>query len=158
MITNQNTANTSLGKTAVASLTALLVGGMIYLLFRPKTLLFFHALDTIGFADWVDYLRQMFAITNMPDWVVFSMPDGLWSLAYVLIADRLMSGRATRARIAIVSIIPMMGVTSEFMQAVGLLRGTFDWADVMAYSLPLGIYLIIRILRYYKTDKNEIHK
>ncbi|MBP5365319.1 MAG: hypothetical protein J6Y82_05295 [Bacteroidales bacterium] len=142
-------------ETMLTSLLALSAGGMLYLLFRPRGLVLFRAVDRVGLTDTVDAMRRAASATDLPEWVVYCLPNGLWSLAYVLIAAMLMRGRTLPARLAVAGIIPVVGLVSELMQRVGLLRGTFDWGDVAAYALPFVIYLIINILIY---SKNEVYK
>lgn len=125
--------------TAISSL-AILAGGLLYLLFRPRTLLLFHAADALGLAALVDRLRQVASVWSLPEWVVYSLPNGLWSAAYVVLTPAVTRGYRRRTRLLLAGIIPLVGIASEAMQAVGLLRGTPDWLDVAAYALPYALY------------------
>lgn len=94
-------------------LVMLLLGGMIYLLFRPTTLLLFHTLDMVGLMPLVTDWRTLAAACQPSEFVVYSLPGGLWSAAYILLVVSLL-GRVRRwQRMAVASIIPLVGICSE---------------------------------------------
>lgn len=125
----------------LSSFGLLLVGGLLYLLFRPRTLLLFCVADALGAASVVDGWRAAVADWHLPAFAVHNLPGGLWAVSYMLIVDALLAGRPWQARLAAVSVIPLAGAASELMQALHLLPGTPDVADAVCYLLPLAIYL-----------------
>lgn len=137
----------SVGETLFAAFLALSAGGAMYLLFRPRGLVLFRAVDRLGLTDTVDAMRRAASVADLPEWVVYCLPNGLWALAYVLIADMLMRERPLISKFAVASVIPVLGIASESLQGMGLLCGTFDWGDMAAYSSPFVIYLIIMTLK-----------
>ena len=120
----------------------LVVGGLLYLLFRPRTLLLFHVADAMGLSSVITQCRSAVEGITLPDWVVYCLPNALWTGAYVLLVDGVMKGRPVKWRLLMTAIIPVLGLMSELMQAFGWLPGTFDWWDVVAYSIPYLIYLV----------------
>lgn len=87
-------------------LVMLLLGGMIYLLFRPTTLLLFHTLDMVGLMPLVTDWRTLAAACQPSEFVVYSLPGGLWAAAYILLVVSLL-GRVRRwQRMMVASIIP----------------------------------------------------
>ena len=60
-------------------------GGFIYLAFRPKSLLLFQLVDTFCLTEGVDEIRKSFSAISIPDFVVYSLPAGLWTASYLLI-------------------------------------------------------------------------
>ena len=125
--------------TATGLLTA---GGLTYLLFRPCTLLMFRLVEALGATPYLDNYRAWASGfgTQLPEWVVYSLPNALWSAAYILTVDALL--KPSRSKVAIAGIMPMAGTVSEWLQATGVLRGTFDIADIAAYTLPYLAYLV----------------
>ena len=119
----------------------LLAGGLLYLLFRPRTLLLFCVADAMGAAQVVDNWRTATAAWHLPAFMVNNLPGGLWAASYMLIVDTLLVGKPWRARLAAVSVIPLTGVASELLQALHLLPGTPDLADAVCYLAPLLLYL-----------------
>ena len=133
-----------------ASALALIAGGMIYILGRPRTLLLFWVADHIGLRGTFDELRALLSLEGWPDWAVYSLPGGLWSLSYLLLTDVLASRLSTFKRVSLAGVIPMVGVLSELFQKVGWLPGTYDQADLFFYLLPYLIYLSIHFLNQTK--------
>ena len=125
----------------VLALVLLLVGGCVYLLFRPQTLVMFRLADAMGLSPAISAWRTAVTALSLPEWCVFCLPNGLWSAAYILLADILADG--SRRRLLTAAFIPVVGVVSEALQRVGLLPGTFDWLDLVAYVLPYVIYVMI---------------
>lgn len=118
----------------------LLAGGLVYVLFRPTTLLLFHVAEGLGLADTIAQWRQAAAPHCPAPFTVYTLPAGLWALSYVLIVAPLAQGLPTLRRWAAVSFIPLLGAVSEVLQAPAIVPGTFDWADLALYLLPLMAY------------------
>lgn len=115
----------------------LLVGIGIYLLFRSRGHLGFIVLDYIGMGAAVDAVRALVDGIKVPEFVRFCLPDGLWTLSYILFSDSVNRHESMMKRLAWISVVPLLGVVSELMQLAQLLPGTFDVADLACYSLPL---------------------
>ena len=69
-------------------LSALLIsiGELVYILYRPLTLYMFKPLELMGLLDDVRALRSAHwlpPIETVPEWVVYSLPDGMWLLSYM---------------------------------------------------------------------------
>ena len=125
----------------ISGVTSLLVGALIYLLFRGKNLLGFMLLRRIGLEPWADRMRSYTADIRLPDVVVFSLPGGLWALGYILVIDSIFGNQSRSTRIVWASVIPLLGVCSEVLQGVGLLPGVFDLWDLVCYALPFIIFV-----------------
>lgn len=110
-----------------------LLGASIYLLFRDCHLLVFHLLNKIGLYAPLSSVRQSVSGIALPDWFLYSLPDGLWCLAYVLVMDYVASHESLKKRISLVSIVPVLGIGSEILQYFGLIQGTFDPIDLLFY-------------------------
>jgi len=113
------------------------MGGLIYVLYRSEETLLLRLADALGMGDDIGRWRQSAAMLTLPEWVVYSLPAGLWAFSYVLIVDSLTRGQPWKGRVLAISFVPLVGAASELMQAAGLLPGTFDWVDLVLYTLPL---------------------
>ena len=134
-------------------LVMLLLGGIIYLLFRPTTLLLFHTLDLVGLMPLVTDCRTLVATCQPSEFVVYSLPGGLWATSYILLVVSLLERAMRWQRIIVASIIPLAGICSELMQQAGLLPGVFDTADLVCYAVPLiilNMYIIIKNLSIWQ--------
>ncbi len=128
-----------------ASALALVAGGMIYILGRPRTLLLFWVADRIGLRRAFNTLRATHPLEEWPEWAVYSLPGGLWSLSYLLLADVLCSRLSTAMRVSLAGVIPFLGALSEVFQRFGWLPGTYDQTDLLFYLTPYLIYLCIHL-------------
>ncbi len=122
----------------------LLMGGMTYLLFRPQTLLMFHVTDAIGLSAAINSMREGIS-SQLPEFIIYSLPGALWAAAYILTIDSLMFRQSVMPRILVSGIIPVIGAVSELLQLIGLLPGTFDVADLLCYLVPYLLYLSITL-------------
>ncbi len=124
----------------------LLIGGIIYLLSRPTTLILFRVPHLLGWSNTIERLRESMSI-SLPEWVVFNLPDALWAGAYIMTIDSVTQKSSTQVRLVSASIVPTIGVVSEFLQAFSLLPGTFDPLDLLSYATPYIIYILITLRR-----------
>ena len=122
------------------ALLLLVIGGGIYLLMRQPVMLMHKVASELGIGTLIDKGRMLVQGWQLPEWMIFSLPGALWSTAYILIIDALLSRSPSWRRFAVAAFIPLVGIVSELLQFVGLLPGTFDALDIIAYALPLLIY------------------
>lgn len=122
------------------ALLLLVIGGGIYLLMRQPVMLMHKVASELGIGTLIDKGRMLVQGWQLPEWLIFSLPGALWSTAYILIIDALLSKSPSWRRFAVAAFIPLVGIVSELLQFVGLLPGTFDALDIIAYALPLLIY------------------
>ena len=119
----------------------LLVGGITYLLFRPRTLLMFHVADYLGLSPIIDRIREGMTDAWIPEFIVYNLPGALWSAAYLLTVDCFLYGQSVRTRLVATSIVPLIGAVSEVFQLTGMVPGTFDGWDLLCYLIPYLLYL-----------------
>ena len=129
----------------ILSIILVSIGGCIYLMQRTTGLLMFRIIDFLGLTDVVATLRAY--AMQWPEFVVFSLPGGLWSASYVLLADAVFAGQSNLIRLSWGSLIPRIGVVSELLQALGLCPGTADWQDAVCYGVPYMVYVVWVILK-----------
>jgi len=121
----------------------LLCAFIIYLLFRSTSINLYQWCMAVGLADIIDLLRKSLHNWILPDFIRYSLPDGLYCASYILLMDVLWKHSRLAIRLLVVSTIPLIAVAHELLQAAGVVRGTFDWWDLLCYTLPLIIYLFI---------------
>ena len=126
----------------------IIIGGAIYLLFRPKSLLVFEWVDSCGIGQLVDYARQRVSDVKPRDFIVFNLPNALWTISYLLSVNALIESR--RLKLVVAILLPAFAIILEFCQMIGVINGTFDVIDLGCYLLPLVIYLIIYKFTLYE--------
>lgn len=145
------TKNSQTLKLYATSVLSLFCGGCIYLLFRKETLLMFKWADSLQLTNNIHQIRQQFTSFQVPEIFIYALPDGLWSLSYVLFIEAFWFGEKKSWVLA--SVVPAIGFLSEILQFLGLIQGTFDIWDAIFYIAPFIIFYGIK--RYYSRNKSN---
>ena len=135
-----NMLRTSATSKVILGVVFLMLGCIIYLLFRSETLNLYLWCSALGLSDVVDYARVYVHNWNIPDFVRYSLPDGLYCAAYILIMDAIWHDGDRLIKNFIIALIPTITVTSEVLQFFGLVKGTFDSLDLIFYTIPIIAY------------------
>ena len=125
-------------------MTFLAYGCTIYLLFRTKNLNIYQWCSAIELTDIVDNLRLIVEAWKISDFTRYSLPDGLYNAAYILIVDAIWHDDNRLIKFIIISFVPFVSISSEVLQFFGLVKGTFDTYDLMCYAIPPLLYLLIK--------------
>lgn len=135
---------------AAASVTAsflcLLVAIGIYILFRDRGMVVFRLIDAMGMGEMIDGFREDVAGVHLAEFILYSLPDGLYAASYVILVGWLLRNASRGFRFAMVGFIPILGVLSELLQPIGLVPGTFDVWDLVCFAAPYIIYIIEEII------------
>ena len=127
----------------VTGILCLLLACAIYLLLRSESInLYRWCQATVGTAA-LQPLRQWAQGCSIPNFVRYSLPDGLWCAAYILIADGIWHNEKTPWRHVVATAIPVIAIAHETMQMAGIAKGTFDPIDMLCYALPLAAYITL---------------
>ena len=140
-------------KSFLIGLLLIVGGGMLYLLFRSRQVLLLYILDATPLSHSISQMRGMASAWQPSEWVVYSLPGGLWSAAYIMVIHSLMHNLETRILWKWASVIPLLGAFSELGQALHLIPGTFDMADLVCYMLPFIIYSFYLKLKIYRHER-----
>ena len=127
------------------SIITLSIGTLIYLLFRVSTLKVFSWLNFLGI-DFVNNDLRKKSINYMPkipDWFIFSLPDGIWIFSYVLVMISIWNFTLNKKSIFWMTIIPLVAIFSEIFQIFVFIPGTFDFVDLSFYILGFILPFII---------------
>lgn len=115
----------------------LTIGGAIYLGFRTETLLMFRWVNKIGADDVIEIYRNFCSnnIRNLPVFVIYSAPNGLWSASFSLFM--LYIWGAERFCNALFWSLAMLvaSISSEILQYYHYISGQFDIFDVVSYVM-----------------------
>ena len=125
-------------------------GAIIYILFRPTHLLMFNWIDNLGLMGLVNSIRPN--LENMPEWILYSLPDGLWLFSYCLFIGYVWDFELKRC-LFVLSILPVYAVSNEIMQFFHLVSGTFDRMDLFAFLLAFALGVL-----YINCNKEEARR
>lgn len=136
-------ATTKILRDLILASLSLVVGGSIYIIFRPLTLNMFGWFETLGISSLTSNYRELASYVSLNDFVLYSLPDGLWITSYLFIVNIVIPSEHKIELLFWIFLLPIISVLSEFMQFLNLIEGQFDVYDVICYILPLTINLII---------------
>lgn len=143
MVEQYHRTNISNAAEIAAASIVFLLGGCIYIAFRSTSLRMFGWFDYLGFHNIVMGIRSTSDNIQIPEIIKFCIPDGLWTLSYILFMDVIWSPDV-RKQILFCGIIPIIGTISEILQLFGLVNGTFDVVDLLCYLIPYVLYITLK--------------
>lgn len=129
------------------SVLLIFIGELIYILYRPLTLYMFKPFEQMSMLDNIRYLRasHLFPhIEEVPGWVVYSLPDGMWLLSYLFAMESIWYNEGKHIRLLFVWIMPTAIIIHEFCQLMRLAKGTWDINDFSFYIIAIIIYLLTK--------------
>ena len=135
----------------------LMIGCAIYLLFRSKTLNLYQWCSALGLSDVIDYARIYAHNWNIPDFVRYSLPDGLYCAAYILLMDAIWHDGDSLIKHFVIIFVPVVSIGSEIFQYYGLFKGTYDFCDLVFYSVPFIAYILYKY-HSFKFNKLNIQR
>lgn len=96
--------------------------------------------------DTIELIRRTFnpTLVNLPEWLVFTLPNGLWIFSYALLITTIWD--ETRDRIWLyvwLYSMLMISVFSEIGQATHVIGGTFDPIDAGMYILGAALGFLL---------------
>ena len=116
---------------AINCVLPLVIGGMIYLLWRSDDMLMFKCADAIGLSPAIYAGRGSVGAFSewIPDIILFSLPDAVWVYSGTAFFSRLWHDAPRIVHIGWSSIFAVLAIGSEIGQLAGLVPGTFDVMD-----------------------------
>lgn len=118
---------------ALIAVLPLLLGVLIYLLFRPGTVRVFQWLAFAGLQEPLALIRAytMGLLPLVPEWLVYSLPNGLWAFSYSFIITDYWWKQANFLKYFWLLSVPAVGLGYEVMQFAGIIPGTFCYHDLL---------------------------
>ena len=125
------------GYLLVACGLPILVGGLIYLLFRSTELLMFRWVEALGLDEALHQSRAQVATLDieLSEFTLFCLPDGVWVFACTAFFARLWHDGPLWMRVFWIGLGPVLAIGGELGQIIGFVPGTFDLLDMLAYGL-----------------------
>jgi len=135
----------SKSKNILLSSLAVFVGGLIYILFRPVEPVFFNWFSTVGIENWLSIVREksLSFYSFLPQWIVYSLSNGLWAFAYTIIVLSIWTGSNSFLKYFWYLSIPVLVFGFELLQLTGELQGTFCLNDIIWGAIGITIGFIM---------------
>ncbi len=117
-------------------LSSIILGGLLYICFRTPNLLMFKWASVLHLNNVITYFRSNCISTyHISDWIIFSLPDGLWMFSGTTLLLLVWNNEITTKNLYWLLLLPFCAIFSELLQGLHLLRGTYDWVDIIAYVI-----------------------
>ncbi len=126
----------------------LIIGSYLYLKFRSETLLMFKWAEYFGLESIISSIRGSFSGLNSykMQYFIFSAPYGMWVISFCCFIGAIWHHDSSSPAIIWRLFIPAIAISSELLQFLGLLPGTYDTNDLLILILSTIIGIIISIL------------
>jgi hypothetical protein len=126
------------------------LGGLIYLLTRPDSLLMFDWLNKIGLAENIAIIRSELRINDLlQNWIIYNSPAWIWTFSLTVLLGTIWNYKINKDSLIILLIPSLLGVLSEIYQKTKLINGTFDFIDLFLYLIGgISGLLIIKSINY----------
>ena len=131
------------------SLVCIAVGGLIYLIFRTRTLVMFHFIPDNLIEELNLVHEYSSANFQIPNFMIYNLPTGLWTISYIILMQLIIENNVVLNRFLWIYLLPILLCFTEIFQLFSFIPGTFDIFDVCSYIVPMIISLLIDI-RYEK--------
>lgn len=142
--------------TTIHVLLPLIIGGLIYISFRSTSLKMFSWFRCIGVDSGILTIRQELSFLKLylPQWLYYSLPDGLWVYSFTSALLILWDNQFKIAKFWL--LIPLFsGAIIEVAQGLKLFRGTFDILDLTFSIVALLLSIIIINYKFKQNDKQK---
>jgi len=113
---------------------SLIVGALIYILFRTSSLLVFSWVDLLGLSNLVANARHIVAplLKYLPKLVLFSLPDGIWVFSFTVAIFFIWHDSKSKRGMYFWVILPLLlSISGEIGQFLQLVEGTYCNVDVV---------------------------
>ena len=122
----------------------MLIGVLIYLLFRSKNLIFVQFVQELELSKNLVFFNLISSEIILPNIILYSLPDALWAFALINLVLIIWDYTITVNSAIWILISVLIILLSEFGQLFQILKGTFDINDLIimliASTLPFIIF------------------
>ncbi|MFO8193051.1 MAG: hypothetical protein R6U08_09905 [Bacillota bacterium] len=119
-------------------------GGLIYIIWRDKSIVMFQWFDAIHMSGITAVLRKI--SIQPPDWVIYSAPAGLWAYSFNFSLLYIWHDAECKIKYIWMILVPVAAVGLELGQLLGFVAGTFDIVDIIHYLIFIGLsFLAIKM-------------
>ncbi len=126
-------------------LIPLLIGGTIYLLFRPDTLILFRILDFFKIEQ-VDVSRTALSKYSqyIPQWVVYCLPNALWVYSFSMYIEHVWRGEKIGK--IFVYCTYLLSLLLELLQYFQIISGTFSFGDLISILIACALSQVVILI------------
>ncbi len=126
---------------------------IIISLFFIDSLIYLYTHNNIIIFDFINFAPKEYTIlSNLPSWVIFNLPDGIWVSTFIYFLLYIWDFKITIESIIWILLAIIFSFFLEFCQKCKIVNGTYD--DLDLFFMILGViftYLLtFKIITYEK--------
>ncbi len=131
----------------ILSAILMVLGGSIYVLWRPSSLVMFGWFSAIGLGQPVEVLRQWVApfAVHLPSWVYYSLPQALWLLSGCVAIHAIWKDWHLVSAQTWALIVLAIASGGEIGQALHVVPGVYDPTDLVLLVAAFVTYETVAI-------------
>ena len=124
------------------SVLSMFFGGIIYLMWRPTTLLMFSWCRSIGIYEYVLHMRLSCDSMkdSFPKWFIFSLPQALWCFSWLCCIHAIWINKSEIHERFWTTLILIISLLAEIMQLFPWISGVYDPVDIVLIVLFYFIF------------------
>jgi len=140
----------------LSHILTLTLGGLIYIAFRTDSLIMFKWFSNLSISQPIEVIREITLPFEeyLPNWFLFSLPDGLWVFSYVSLMLLIWNVELKRNNFLWIMFAPIIAVFSEIGQALKIVSGTFDILDLIFYCIG-AVAPVLIFTNYFQPTKPQ---
>ena len=128
----------------ILSFIPLIIGGLLYIAYRPLGLKMFNWFRFIGIEKLILELREVFSSYTPSDFFIYNLPYGLWSFSLSIILIMVWEFKLEKSLLLYLTISLFIVIGPELLQYFKTIPGTFDLIDLLTNSVcffsPIFVY------------------
>lgn len=129
-------------------ISTLFIGGLIYIGYRETNILMFKWALSLKMESIVKYIRvNTISKKTLPSWIIFSLPDGLWLFSCTSLLLLIWGNKINKKNMVWILLIPSFAILSEIAQGLGIIKGTFDFNDIISYIIGFLLAMLFFVNR-----------
>jgi len=135
------------GTVTTVAFLLLCLGGIVYLLWRPDSLLMFRWAEQLGCLDGIDAARDRASGVFRIGWTLHSLPHGTWTFSGTSLMGLVWRTSPSWSAGFWIALIPAFSIFGEFGQFAGFVPGCFDVLDLftaVASSILAVVFVYAR--------------
>lgn len=123
----------------------MLIGSIIYILYRPTSLRMFAWFDAIGLHSCIETLRLVAVGSEkyIPEWIIKSLPFALWVSSSQFYIDAIWGDTKSLSQKFFLWFIPVTAIGAELAQIPHWVSGMFDPKDLLAIVIIIVIDILL---------------
>lgn len=137
------------------SLFSMFIGGLIYLLWRPPTLLMFSWCKSVGIFEFIQQMRSTLCFIKdyLPAWFVYSLPQALWCFSGLCCIHAIWINKTQTHECFWLAITLALPILTEIMQLFHVISGTYDIVDLV---FVLIFFFVFKLLTTNSIRQEEL--